>query len=149
MEVDLPNTGAPAHAGKLLLTFEDPETLSLSVLGLSRVSTIGRNTAAAGNTYLVVSVLFASKLDQGIEFQAAEQLLILDGDRTISVDADALEALPHALKENSVIPAHGQARFDVVYQVPATSMHFAIRYRGFQTDAKKPLPEVPANVHGL
>ncbi|MGA2776721.1 MAG: DUF4352 domain-containing protein [Steroidobacteraceae bacterium] len=148
MEIGLPNTGAPAHGGKPLLTFEDPETLNLSVLSLRRESTIGRNHAAAGNAYLVVSVLFSSKLDQGIEFQTAEQLLLLDADRTISVDTDTLEALPHALKENSVIPAHAQARFDVVYQVPAASAHFAIRYRGFQTDAKKPLPDVAENSNG-
>ena len=145
MEFALPNTGRSSRIGKPLLSIEDGGTLTLSVLGLRRVSSIGNNAAASGKSYLVLDVLFASKADQGIEFQTAEQLILLDGDNQITADSDALDALPHPLKENSVIPPHGQARFEVAYQVPATTSHFVIRYRGFQMEAKESLPEVPGN----
>jgi hypothetical protein len=148
MELALPNTGGSAHIGKPLLSIEDGDTLTLSVLGLRRESSIGSNTAASGKSYLVLDILFTSKVDQGIEFQTAEQLILLDGDNQIAADADALDALPHPLKENSVISPHGQARFEVAYQVPAAASHFAIRYRGFQMETKESLPEVPANGHG-
>ena len=145
MEFALPNTGGSAHIGKPLLRIEDRDTLILSVLGLRRVSSIGNNAAASGKSYLVLDVLFTSKTDQGIEFQTAEQLILLDGDNQITADSDALEALPHPLKENSVIPPHGQARFEVAYQVPASVRHFGIRYRGFQMETKESLPDVPGN----
>jgi len=145
MEFALPNTGGSSRISKPLLSIEDGDTLTLSVLGLRRVSSIGNNAAASGKNYLVLNVLFTSKTDQGIEFQTAEQLILLDGDNQITADADALDALPHALKENSVIPPHGQARFEVAYQVPATASHFAVRYRGFQMETKVSLPDVPGN----
>jgi hypothetical protein len=141
----LPNSGAAAtRVGNPLLSFEDPDTLTLSVLGLNRAASIGSNSAAAGKDYLILNIVFVSKVDQGVEFQTAEQLLLLDGQNEIAVDADALEALPHGLKEGSVIPPHGQARFQVVYQVPKAAVHFVFRYRGFQSDTKKALPDVPA-----
>ena len=145
MEFALPNTGGSAHIGKPLLSIEDRDTLILSVLGLRRVPSIGNNAAASGKSYLVLDVMFTSKADQGIEFQTAEQLILLDGDNQITADSDALDALPHPLKENSVIPPHGQARFEVAYQVPAAASHFAIRYRGFQMETKETLPAVPVN----
>ncbi len=145
MEFALPNTGGSSRNGKPLLSIEDRDTLTLSVLGLNRVSSIGNNPAASGKNYLVLDVLFASKTDQGIEFQTAEQLILLDGDNQITADSDALDALPHPLKENSVIPPHGQARFEVAYQVPTAASHFAIRYRGFQTETKESLPDVPGS----
>jgi hypothetical protein len=142
----LPNTGSAAtRLGKPLLSFEDPDTLTLSVLGVSRAASIGSNAAASGKDYLILDVLFASKVDQGIEFQTAEQLLLLDGQDQIAVDPDALGALPHGLTENSLIPAHGQTRFQVVYQVPTAPAHFRLRYRGFRSDTTKALPDVPAN----
>ncbi len=141
----LPNSGpAAAHAGKPLLSFEDPDTLTLSVLGLSHAVSIGSNSAAAGKDYLILDLLFVSKVDGGIEFQTAEQLFFLNGQDQIAVDSDALEALPHGLTESSVIPPHGQARYQVVYQVPKTAAHLVLRYRGFQSDTKKALPDVPA-----
>lgn len=141
----LPNSGpAAAHAGKPLLSFEDPDTLALSVLGLNRAASIGGKTAAADKDYLILDLLFVSKVDDGIEFQTAEQLFLLDGQDQIAVDPDALEALPHGLKESSVIPPHGQGRFQVIFQVPRAAVHFALRYRGFQSDTKKALPDVPA-----
>jgi hypothetical protein len=145
MEFALPNTGGSGRISKPLLTIEDRDTLTLSVLGLRRVSSIGNNAAASGKNYLVLDVLFTSKADQGIEFQTAEQLILLDGDNQITADSDALEALPHPLKENSVIPPHGQARFEVAYQVPGAASHFGIRYRGFQMETKESLPAVPGN----
>jgi len=145
MEFALPNTGGSPRSRKPLLSIEDRDTLTLSVLGLRRVSSVGNNAAASGKNYLVLDVLFTSKADQGIEFQTAEQLILLDGDNQITADSDALDALPHPLKENSVIPPHGQARFEVAYQVPATTSHFAIRYRGFQMETKESLPEVPGS----
>jgi hypothetical protein len=145
LEFALPNTGGKARIGKPLLSIEDRDTLTLSVLGLNRVSSIGNNTAANGKSYLVLDVMFTSKADQGIEFQTAEQLILLDGDNQITADSDALDALPHPLKENSVIPPHGQARFEVAYQVPAAASHFAIRYRGFQMETKESLPDVHGN----
>jgi len=145
----LPNSGVPAaRIGKPLVSYEDPGTLALSVLGLSRASSIGSHSAAAGKDYLILDVLLLSKVDDGIELQTAEQLLLLDGPDAIAVDPDALEALPHGLKEGSVIPAHGQARFQVAYQVPATKAHFSLRYRGFQSDTKQALPDTPAKGHG-
>ncbi len=143
MEFALPNTGGSPRIRKPLLSIEDRDTLILSVLGLRRMPSIGNNAAASGKSYLVLDVLFTSKADQGIEFQTAEQLILLDGDNQITADSDALDALPHPLKENSVIPPHGQARFEVAYQVPATTSRFAIRYRGFQMESKESLPEVP------
>lgn len=149
IELALPHSGPTAtRAGKPLVSFEDPDTLTLGVLGLSRASSIGKNSAATGKDYLILDVLFASKVDQGIEIQTAEQLLLLDGQNQIAVDPDALEALPHGLVENSVIPAHGQARFQVIYQVPKAAAHFTLRFRGFQSDTKKALPDVPAQGHG-
>ena len=145
MEFALPNTGGSRRISKPLLSIEDRDTLILSVLGLRRVPSIGNNAAASGKSYLVLDVLFTSKADQGIEFQTAEQLILLDGDNQITADADALDALPHPLKENSVIPPHGQARFEVAYQVPAPARHFGIRYRGFQMETKESLPDVPGN----
>ncbi len=141
----IPNTGpAASRPGKLLVSFEDPDTLTLSVLGLSRAASIGGNAAESGKDFLILDVLFASKVDQGIEFQTAEQLLLLDGQDQIAVDPDALGALPHGLTENSVIPAHGQARFQVVYQVTTAPAHLSLRYRGFQSDTTKALPDVSA-----
>jgi hypothetical protein len=141
----LPNSGqAATHASKPLLSFEDPDTLTLSVLGLNRAASIGSNSAAAGKDYLILELLFVSKVDDGIEFQTAEQFFLLNGQDQIAVDPDALEALPHGLKESSVIPPHGQARFQVVYQVPKAAAHLVLRYRGFQSDTKKALPDVPA-----
>jgi hypothetical protein len=149
IELALPNTGAATHPGnKPLISFDDPDTLTLSVLGLSRASSIGNRAAATGKGYLILDVLFVSKVDQGIEFQTAEQLLLLDGQDQIAVDPDALDALPHGLTEGSVIPAHGQARFQVAYQVPAAAAHFALRYRGFQSDTQKALPDIVAKGHG-
>jgi hypothetical protein len=145
MEFALPNTGGSPRSRKPLLSIEDRDTLTLSVLGLRRASSIGNSAAASGKSYLVLDVLFISKADQGIEFQTAEQLILLDGDNQITADSDALDALPHPLKENSVIPPHGQARFEVAYQVPAGTSRFAIRYRGFQMETKESLPEVPGN----
>ena len=147
MEFPLPNTGGSVRIGKPLLSIEDPDTLILSVLGLRRVSSIGNNSAASGKSYLVLDVMFTSRADQGIEFQTAEQLILLDGDNQITADSDALDALPHPLKQNSVIPPHGQARFEVAYQVPAAASHFAIRYRGFQMETKESLPAVHGNGH--
>jgi hypothetical protein len=145
LEFALPNTGGSARSSKPLLSIEDRDTLTLSVLGLKRVASIGNNAAASGKSYLVLDVLFTSKADQGIEFQTTEQLILLDGDNQITADADALDALPHPLKENSVISPHGQARFEVAYQVPAAASHFAIRYRGFQMETKESLPDVHGN----
>jgi hypothetical protein len=145
MTLALPNSGpAATRVGKPLVSFEDPNTLTLNVLGLSRAASIGSNSAAAGKDYLILDLLFVSKVDDGIEFQTAEQLLLLDGQDQITVDVDALGALPHGLMESSVIAAHGQARFQVIYQVPKASAHFTLRYRGFQSDTKKALPDVPA-----
>jgi len=138
----LPNSGPSAsHAGAPLLSFEDPDTLTLNVIGLKRASSIGSNSAAAGMDYLILDVFFVSKVDDGIEFQTGQQLLLLNGADQITVDGDALEALPHGLKEGSVIQPHGQARFQVVYQVPKAASHFTLRYRGFQSDSKKALPD--------
>ncbi|HMD72409.1 MAG TPA: hypothetical protein VKG05_00970 [Steroidobacteraceae bacterium] len=149
MTFALPNSGPIAtRVGKPLVSFEDPDTLTLNVLGLSRVASVGKTFAAAGKDYLILDLFFASKVDQGIEFQTAEQLLLLDGKDEIGVDADALEALPHGMAENSVITAHGQARYQVAYQVPKSAAHFTLRYRGFQSDTRKPLPDVAAQGHG-
>jgi hypothetical protein len=145
----LPNSGpAASRVGKPLMSFEDPDTLTLSVLGLSRASSIGKNSPAAGKEYLILDLLFASKVDQGIEFQTAEQLLVLDGEDEIAVDPDALEALAHGMAEGSVIAPHGQVRFQVVYQVPKAAAHLTLRYRGFNSDTKKALPNVAAQGHG-
>jgi hypothetical protein len=141
----LPNSGPSAtHARAPVVSFEDPNTLTLSVLGLSRVTSIGSQSAGSGMDYLILDVLLASKVDDGIEFQTAEQLLLLDGQNQIAVDTDALEALPHGLKESSVIEPHSVARFQVSYQVPKSSTHFTLRYRGFQSETKKALPDAPA-----
>jgi hypothetical protein len=145
MTLALPNSGpAATRVGKPLVSFEDPNTLTLNVLGLSRAASIGSKSTAAGMDYLILDLLFVSKVDDGIEFQTAEQLLLLDGQNEIAVDPDALEALPHGLKEGSVIPPHGQARFQGIFLVPKAAVHFALRYRGFQSDTKKALPDVPA-----
>jgi hypothetical protein len=145
----LANSGAAAtHAGKPLLSFEDPDTLTLSVLGLNRAASIGSTHAAAGQEYLILDVLFVSRVDDGIEFQTAEQLFLLNGQDQIAVDSDAIEALPHGLKEGSVIPPHGQARFQVIYQVPKAAAHFTLRYRGFNSDTKKALPDVSTQGRG-
>jgi hypothetical protein len=77
----------------------------------------------------------------------AEQLLLLDGQDQIPLDPDALEALPHGMMENSVIAAHSQARYQVIYQVSRASAHFTLRYRGFNSDTKKVLPDVAAQGH--
>jgi hypothetical protein len=140
MEFALPNTGSSGHIGKPVVSIDDGDTLTLGVLGIKRVSSIGSNTPASGQSYLVLDVLFTSKVSDGIEFQTAEQLILLDGDRQITADPDALNALVHGLKENSVIPAHSQARFEVAYQVPVAENHFGIRYRGFQKESKESLP---------
>lgn len=145
MEFALPNTGGSGRISKPVLSIEDGNTLTVGILGLKRVSSIGNNAAANGNSYLILDVLFSSKTDQGIEFQTAEQLILLDGDSQITADSDALEALPHPLRENSVIPPHGQARFEVAYQIPAATRRFGIRYRGFQMETKESLPEVPGS----
>lgn len=144
----MPNSGPAAHAGKPLLSFEDPNTLTLGVLGLSRASSIGSMVAPAGKDYLILDVLFSSKVDDGIEFQTSQQLLLQNGADEIAVDPDAIEALPHGMKESSVIEAHRQARFQVAYQIPANAAHFTLRYRGFQSDTKQTLPEIPAKAHG-
>jgi len=145
MALALPNSGpAASRVGKPLVSFEDPDTLTLNVIGLSRASSIGKISAAADKNYLILDLLFVSKADQGIEFQTAEQLLLLDGQDQIVVDSDALGALPHGMMENSVIAAHGQARFQVIYQVPKGAAHFTLRYRGFNSDTKKALPDVAA-----
>jgi len=145
MEFALPNTGGSSRINKPLLSIEDGGTLTLDVLGLKRVSSIGNNAAPNGKSYLVLDVLFTPKTDQGIEFQTAEQLILLDGDSQITADSDAVDALPHPLKENSVIPPHGQSRFEVAYQIPATAHRFGVRYRGFQMETKESLPEVPGS----
>lgn len=145
----LPNSGpAASRVGKPVVSFEDPDTLTLNVLGLSRAPSIGKNSAAAGKEYLILDLSFTSKVDQGIEFQTAEQLLLIDGEEQIAVDPDALEALPHGMAEGSVISPHGQARFQVVYQVPKAAAHLTLRYRGFNSDAKKALPTIAAQGHG-
>jgi hypothetical protein len=148
MALALPNSGPVAsRLSKTLISFEDPDTLTLNVLGLSRASSIGKNIAAARKDYLILDLLFVSKADQGIEFQTAEQLLLLDGQDQIPLDPDALEALPHGMMENSVIAAHSQARYQVIYQVSRASAHFTLRYRGFNSDTKKVLPDVAAQGH--
>lgn len=145
----LPNSGpAAARVGKPLMSFEDPDTLTLNVLGLSRAPSIGKNSAAAGKEYLILDLSFTSKVDQGIEFQTAEQLLLIDGEDQIPVDSDALDALPHGMVEGSVIAPHGQVRFQVAYQVPKAAAHLTLRYRGFNSDTKKTLPTVAAQGHG-
>ena len=54
----LPNSGpAAARVGKPLISFEDPDTLTLNVLGLSRAPSIGKNSAAAGKEYLILDLL--------------------------------------------------------------------------------------------
>jgi hypothetical protein len=136
----VPNSGPAAHVSKPLVSFEDPDTLTLGVLGQSRTSSIGGNSAGAGKEYLVLDLLFTSKVGDGIEFQTGKQLLLLDGQNQISVDPEALEALPHGLKEETVLPPHGQARYQVVYQVPTGAAHLILRYRGFQSDSKQALP---------
>ncbi len=149
MTLALPNSGpAGTRAGKPMLSFEDPDTLTLNVLGLSRVASVGKKSPAAGNDFLILDLLLVSKVDQGIEFQTAEQLFLLDGSNEIGVDADALEALPHGLTEGSVIAAHGQARYQVIFPVPKSAAHFTLRYRGFNSDTKKVLPDVAAPGHG-
>jgi hypothetical protein len=149
MTLALPNSGpAATRIGRPLVSFEDPDTLTLNVLGQSRVASVGKKSAAAGEDYLILDLFFVSKADQGIEFQTAEQLFLLDGKDEIGVDADALEALPHGMTENSVITAHGQARYQVIFDVPRSAAHFNLRYRGFQSDTKKALPEVAAQGHG-
>jgi hypothetical protein len=141
----LPNSGpAASHAGAALLSFEDPNTLTLSVVGLKRAASIGSNAAPSGKDYLILDLLIVSKVDDGIEFQTSQQLLLLDGQDQIAADADALTALPHGLTENSVIQPHAQARFQVIYQVPKAAAHFTLRYHGFESDTKKALPDVPA-----
>lgn len=142
MEFPLPNTGSSGHIGKPLVSLDDGDTLTLGVLGIKRMPSIGNNTPASGQNYLVLDVLFTSKVSDGIEFQTAEQLILLDGDRQITADPEALNALAHGLKENSVIPAHSQARFEVAYRVPVAENHFGIRYRGFQKESKQSLPDV-------
>jgi hypothetical protein len=149
MALALPYSGPAApRLGKPLVSFEDPDTLTLNVLGLGRASSIGKNSAAAGKDYLILDLLFVSKVDQGIEFQTAEQLFLVEGPEQIAVDPDALEALPHGMLENSVIAAHGQARFQVIYQVPKAAAHFTLRYRGFNSDMQKALPDVSPQGHG-
>jgi hypothetical protein len=159
MALAVPNSGpAQSHIGKPLVSFEDPDTLTLQVLGASRVASVGKQSPAAGKDYFVLDLLLVSKADQGIEFQTLEQLFLLDGNNEIGVDADALEGLPHGMTEGSVIAAHGQARYQVIFQVPKSALHFRLRYRGFQSDTKKVLSEAgaaarggsihPANEHG-
>lgn len=149
MTLALPNSGpAGTRIGKPLVSFEDPETLTLNVLGQSRVASVGRNSPAAGHDYVILDLLFISKADQGIEFQTAEQLFLLDGKDEITVDADALAALPHGMTEGSIVAAHGQARYQVIFQVPRSASHLNLRYRGFQSDTKKALPEIAAPGHG-
>jgi hypothetical protein len=149
MTLALPNSGpAGTRAGKPMVSFEDPDTLTLNVLGLSRVVSVGKKSPAAGIEFLILDLLLVSKVDQGIEFQTAEQLFLLDGNNEIGVDADALEALPHGLTEGSVIAAHGQARYQVIFPVSKSAAHFTLRYRGFNSDTKKVLPDVAAQGHG-
>jgi hypothetical protein len=144
MEFALPNTGGSGHIGKPLLSIDDGDTLTLDVLAVKRMSSIGGNTPESGQAYLVLDVLFSSKVGDGIEFQTSEQLILLDGDRQIKADPDALNALAHGLKENTVIPADSQARFEVAYKIPITDNHFGIRYRGFKNESKESLPDVSA-----
>jgi hypothetical protein len=143
MELALPNTGTTVpSSARPLLSIEDGETLTLKVFGVSRVAAIGDHHAEAGKSYVILDVGFFSKVDQGIEFQTGQQLSLLDGDNPIVADAAALEALPHPLRENSVIPPHGQARFEVAYQVPTGANNLVIRYRGFESETKQRLPAV-------
>lgn len=144
MQFVLPNSGGAGHLGKPMVSIDDGDTLTFSVLGIRRMSSIGNNTPASGQSYLVLDVLFTSKVGDGIEFQTGEQLILLDGDRQIKADPDALNALAHALKENTVIPAHSQARFEVAYQIPVADSHFGIRYRGFKKESKETLPDISA-----
>jgi hypothetical protein len=145
----VPNSGpAATHAGTPLVSFDDPNTLTLNVVGFNRAPSIGSNAAPIGTDYLILDVLIVSKADDGIEFQTSQQLLLLNGQDEIAVDAEALAALPHGLIEGSVIQPRAQVRFQVVYQVPKAAPHFTLRYHGFESDTKKALPDVPAQAHG-
>jgi hypothetical protein len=149
MALALPNSGPIASGvAKSLVRFEDPDTLTLNVVGLRRAASVGTNSAATGKEYLILDLLFVSKVDQGIEFQTTEQLLLRDGQDQITVDAEAIAALPHGMTENCVLAAHGHARFQVIYQVRKAATHLTLRYRGFNADTQQPLPEVVATGRG-
>lgn len=149
MALALPNSGPIASSlAKPLVRFEDPDTLTLNVVGLRRASSVGTNSAATGKEYLILDLLFVSEVDQGIEFQTTEQLLLRDGQDQIRVDPEAIAALPHGMTENCVLAAHGHARFQVIYQVRKAATHLTLRYRGFNADTQQPLPEVVKTGHG-
>jgi hypothetical protein len=144
LKVAIPGSGPSSPPTPVaLMTIDDGEILSLKVYDAHSSNSLGDKRPGAGNRYVVIDVGFASKSDQGIDFQTSAQLMLLDGDNKISVDADALDALPHPLIEDSIIPPHGQGRYEVVYQVPAATNSVVLYYRGFVSEARRPLKISP------
>jgi len=146
LELNLPNTAtggaASAAAAKppaVLFTIPDGDTLDVQVHGVSVAANLGSAQPEEGKRFLMLDLSLVNKADQGIEFQTGEQLKLLNGEEEIVADASSMEQLPHPLKENSVVPAHGRGRFEVAYQVPTGAGKLVLYYRGFNREEKHPL----------
>jgi len=145
LEVNLPSTSGGATAATLakppsvLFSIPDGDTLTLEVHSLRTDSSLGGAKPEEGKRFLILDLSLVNRADQGIEFQTGEQLKLLNGEEEITADTDSMDQLPHPLRENSVVPAHGRGRFEVAYQVPANAKQLILYYRGFNREDKHPL----------
>jgi len=144
LELNLPNSATGnghvvTSAPPVLFTVSDGETLDVQIHGAHLAANLGDAELEPGKQFLALDLTLINKVDQGIEFQTAEQIKLLNGDEEIQVDSEATDKLAHPLSEGSVVPAHGRGRFEVAYQVPAGASKLVLYYRGFNREEKHPL----------
>ncbi|MEI6669004.1 MAG: hypothetical protein WCP29_12670 [Acidobacteriota bacterium] len=130
LDLNLDDSAAPAWPAPVR-TIQDGLTLRVLVLP-SPARPAALPPAAAGHDQVVLDLVVENmKPTQGIEFNVAQQLRLLDGAGHI-YPPDRLSAqLPCRLDGLGVIPAAGSRRFALVYDVPS-GQTLRLEYRGFE-----------------
>lgn len=103
--------------------FEDGDVMQVHLLGMR---------ASSGG--VIVDLGIRSRLDQGIELQAAQQLLMVTGAGQIRPDLDASRALTGGPPDPFVVPPGAEVRFRLVY--PGVSGPAPLRVRGFRGEGR-------------
>ena len=114
-------------------SIDDGSTLKLHLLP-SPPRPASLPSPAAGRDFVVLDVVLESqKPRQGIDFQTTQQLRLTDGAGAFISPSPISHQLSCRIDDVGVIPAGHARRFQLVYDVPASS-RFKLQYRGFERD---------------
>ena len=114
-------------------TIQDGSTVRVHVLpSPARPSNLP--ALGGGREYVLLDVVLENlKPDQGIDFQATQQLRLMDGSGGFIEPSSLSNQLACHLGEQGVVPAGNARRFTLVYDVPAGASR-RLQYRGFEKD---------------